>query len=547
MGAALTAVGSMLPDLAGVSPTASAEPLPAPHPAGAPLPAFELEEATIAELQALMQAGKHTARSLAETYLARIGALDQQGPSLHHVLETNPDALEIADALDVERKAKGPRGPLHGIPVVLKDNIDTADRMTTTAGSYALAGSIAPRDAFLAARLRQAGAVLLAKTNLSEWANFRSTHSSSGWSGRGGQGRNPYALDRTPCGSSSGSAGAVAARYAAVGVGTETDGSVVCPSSSNSIVGIKPTLGLVSRSGIIPIAHSQDTAGPMARTVTDAAILLGVLAGVDPRDPATAASRGKAHADYTRFLDPRGLRNARIGVAREGLFGYSDEADRLVEAALTQMKELGAVLIDPANIPNLDKFGDTEFDVLLYEFKADLNRYLAALGPNAPAHSLQEIIAYNESHREQEMPYFGQEIMLQAQQKGPLSSPEYRKALAHNHRLSRAEGIDAVMREHRLDAIVAPTGAPPWTIDLVNGDHDLGGSSTIAAVAGYPHITVPAGYSFGLPVGLSFIGTAYSEPTLLKLAYAFEQGTKHRRPPRFLPSADLGERTTGKS
>jgi amidase len=547
MGAALTAVGPVLPDWAGASPTASAEPRPAPHPASVQPSAFELEEANIAELQALMQSGKYTARRLTQMYLARIDALDKQGPSLHHVLETNPDALEIADALDAERKTKGPRGPLHGIPVVLKDNIDTADRMTTTAGSYALAGSIAPRDAYLVERLRQAGAVILAKTNLSEWANFRSTHSSSGWSGRGGQGRNPYALDRTPCGSSSGSAGAVAASYAAVGVGTETDGSVVCPSSSNSIVGIKPTLGLVSRSGIIPIAHSQDTAGPMARTVTDAAILLGVLAGVDPRDPATAASRGKAHADYTRFLDPRGLRGARIGVAREGLFGYSDEADRLVDAALMQMKELGAVLIDPANMPNLDKFGDTEFDVLLYEFKADLNRYLSTLGPKAPVHSLQEIIAYNESHREQEMPYFEQEIMLQAQKKGPLSSPEYRQSLAHNHRLSRAEGIDAVMRQHRLDAIVAPTGAPPWTIDLVNGDHDLGGSSTIAAVAGYPHITVPAGYTFGLPVGLSFIGTAYSEPTLLKLAYAFEQASKHRRPPRFLPSADLGDRTTGKS
>jgi amidase len=331
----------------------------------------------------------------------------------------------------------------------------------------------------------------------------------------------------------------VAASYTAVAVGTETDGSVVCPSSSNSIVGIKPTLGLVSRSGIIPIAHSQDTAGPMARTVTDAAILLGVLAGVDPRDPATAASRGKGERDYTRFLDRDAMKGARIGVPREGLFGYSDEADRLIEDAIAAMKELGAVIVDPANIPNLGKYGDTEFDVLLYEFKADLNKYLAGLGPGAPVRSLEEIIAYNDRHREQEMPYFGQEIMLMAQKKGPLSEAAYVKALAHNHELSRAKGLDTVMREHRLDAIVAPTGAPPWTIDLVNGDHDLGGSSTVAAVSGYPHITVPAGYSFGLPVGLSFIGLAYSEPKLLGLAYAYEQATKHRRPPRFLPGATL--------
>ena len=502
-------------------------------------PPFELEEATIAELQEAMRSGKYTARSITEMYLARIEALDKQGPSMHHVIETNPDALQIADALDAERKAKGARGPLHGIPVLVKDNIDTADRMTTTAGSFALAGSIPARDSFVARRLREAGAVLLGKTNLSEWANFRSTHSSSGWSGRGGQARNPYALDRSPCGSSSGSGGAVAASYAAVAVGTETDGSVVCPSSANSVVGIKPTLGLVSRSGIIPIAHSQDTAGPMARTVTDAAILLGALAGPDPRDPATASSQGKAYRDYTRFLDPNGLRGARIGVVRDKLFGYSDAADKLVDAAIADMKRLGAVIVDPANFPTLDKFGDTEFDVLLYEFKADLNAYLRGLGPKAPVHSLQEIIAYNESHRAQEMPYVGQEIMIMAQKKGPLTSPEYRKALAHNHQLSRAEGIDAVMRKHRLDAIVAPTGAPPWTIDLVNGDHDLGGSSSIAAVAGYPHITVPAGYAFGLPVGVSFIGAAYSEPTLFKLAFAFEQATKHRRPPRFLPGAEL--------
>jgi amidase len=510
-----------------------------PHTSSQTPPPFELEEATVAELQDAMRSGKHTAHAITQLYLSRIDALDKQGPSLHLVIETNPEALRIADELDAERKAKGPRGPLHGIPVLIKDNIDTADRMTTTAGSFALEGSIAPRDSFVVERLRAAGAIILGKTNLSEWANIRSSHSSSGWSGRGGQARNPYALDRSPCGSSSGSGGAAAASYATIAVGTETDGSVVCPSSANSIVGIKPTLGLVSRSGIIPIAHSQDTAGPMARTVTDAAILLGALVGIDPRDAATASRRGKSHTDYTKFLDPNGLKGARIGVAREKLFGYSDEADRLIDAALADMKRLGAVIVDPANIPTLGKFDDTEFTVLMYELKADLNAYLAALGPHAPVHTLADVIAYNDSHRAQEMPYFGQDTLIQAQKKGPLTSPEYRKALAHNHQLARAQGIDAVMRKHRLDAIVAPTGAPPWTIDLVNGDHDLGGSSSIAAVAGYPHITVPAGYTFGLPVGISFFGSAYSEPTLLKIAYAYEQATKHRRPPRFLPGAML--------
>lgn len=540
MGSALALTAPVVPDWPlRAQPADGARTVPHPPAPTAPPPQFELEEATISELRDAMQSGKYTARGITELYLSRIADLDKQGPALHHVLEINTDAMRIAEELDAERKAKGARGPLHGIPVLVKDNIDTADQMTTTAGSFALAGSIAPRDSFVAERLRAAGAIILGKTNLSEWANFRSSHSSSGWSGRGGQGRNPYALDRSPCGSSSGTGGAVASSYATVGIGTETDGSVVCPSSANSLVGIKPTLGLVSRSGIIPIAHSQDTAGPMARTVTDAAILLGALVGVDPRDPATAASHGKSHTDYTRFLDPNGLKGARIGVVRKQLFGYSAEADRLIDAAIDDMKRAGAVIVDPANIPTLGKFGDTEFEVLLYEFKADLNAYLAGLGPKAPVHSLEEIIAYNDSHRAQEMPYFGQDTMVMAQKKGPLTSPAYRKALAHNHQLSRAEGIDAVMRRYHLDALVAPTGAPPWTIDLVNGDHDLGGSSTIAAVAGYPHITVPAGYTFGLPVGLSFMGTAYSEPTLLKLAFAYEQATKHRRPPRFLPRAAL--------
>ena len=500
---------------------------------------FELEEATIAELQEGMKSGRLTARSIAEKYLARIEEMDRRGARVNSIIELNPDALKIADSLDRERKAKGARGSLHGIPVLLKDNIDTADRMMTTAGSLALLGSIAPQDSFVAQRLRAAGAVILAKTNLSEWANFRSTHSTSGWSGRGGQTRNPYALDRNPCGSSSGSGAAVAANFAAVAIGTETDGSIVCPASSNNIVGIKPTLGLVSRAGIIPIAHSQDTAGPMTRTVRDAAILLGALTGIDPRDPATQASGGKFPADYTQFLDPNGLRGARIGVARDKFFGYSDHVDKLINAAIGEMKRMGAVIVDPADIPTAGKFDDSEFEVLLYEFKADLNQYLAGLGTRAPVHTLKEIIDFNERNKEREMPYFGQEIFLRAEAKGPLTDKAYRDALKKDLRLSRAEGIDAVMRKHKLDAIVAPTGGPSWPTDLVNGDHFSGSSSTPAAVAGYPNINVPAGYVFGLPVGISFFGAAYSEPTLIRLAYAFEQATKFRKPPQFLPGVEL--------
>jgi len=497
---------------------------------------FALEEATLGDLQAGMASGTMTARSITQQYLDRIAELDRQGPTLRHVLETNPDALSLADSLDQERKAGKVRGPLHGIPILLKDNIDTADRMTTTAGSLALAGSIPLQDAFIAAKLRAAGAILLGKTNLSEWANFRSTHSSSGWSGRGGQAKNPYVLDRNPCGSSSGSGGAVSANLCAAAIGTETDGSIVCPASANGIVGIKPTLGLVSRAGIIPIAHSQDTSGPMARTVRDAAIMLNVLAGIDPRDPATSAGHSHGQLDYTRYLDPNGLRGARIGVARTKFFGYSDVTDKVINDAIEGMKAQGAVIVDPANIATAGKFDDSEFDVLLYEFKADLNKYLASLGPKAPVRTLKDIIAFNDQYKDTSMPWFGQEIMIQAQAKGPLTEKKYLAGLAKDLKMSRTDGIDATMNKYKLDAIVAPTGSPAWVTDLVNGDHFSGASSTPAAVAGYPNINVPAGFSHNLPIGISFFGRAYSEPTLIKIAYAYEQATKHRRAPTFIPT-----------
>lgn len=507
---------------------------PAPHR----LRPFELEEFTLANLQAGMKSGRFTARGITEKYLERIEEIDKHGPALNSIIELNPDALAIAEALDRERKSKGPRGLLHGVPVLIKDNIGTHDRMMTTAGSLALEGSVPPRDSFVAQRLRAAGAVILGKTNLSEWANFRSSHSTSGWSGRGGLTRNPYALDRNPCGSSSGSGAAVSANLCALAVGTETDGSIVCPSSANGIVGIKPSVGLISRSVIIPISHSQDTAGPMARTVTDAAILLSALAGIDPDDPATLQSQGKAHPDYTEFLDPHGLRAARIGVARQ-FFGFNESVDRLMEVVLHEMKSQGALLIDPANVPTLGKFDEFEDVVLQFEFKADLNTYLANLGPNAPIHSLKEIIEFNERNRGREMRYFGQDLFLKAEARGPLTSKEYLHAVSEARRLTRQEGIDAVMDKFRLDALVAPTGSPAWKTDLINGDRIEGGSSSPAAIAGYPNINVPAGFVFGLPVGISFFGRAFSEPKLIKLAYSFEQAVRARREPRFLTSVNL--------
>lgn len=512
----------------------------APESPASDIKPFELEEITIAELQDGMKSGRFTARSLVEKYRARIDEVDKpagdgRGPALNAIIELNPDALPIAEALDQERKAKGPRGPLHGIPVLIKDNIDTADRMMTTAGSLALIGSKPPKDSFVAQRLRAAGAVILGKTNLSEWANIRSSHSTSGWSGRGGLTKNPYALDRNPCGSSSGTGAGISANLAAVGIGTETDGSIVCPSSSNGLAGIKPTVGLVSRSGIIPISHSQDGAGPMCRTVRDAAILLGALTGVDPEDAATAASAGKSQTDYTQYLDRAGLKGARIGVARK-YFGFSDAVDALMEQSLDVMKREGATLVDPADIATFGKFDDSEQVVLMYELKADLNAYLARLGPGAPVRTLQDIIAFNERNRQKEMPYFGQDLFVKAQAKGPLTEKEYVDALAKNHQLARTEGIDALMDQHHLDAIVAPTGGPAWLTDLITGDHFGGGSSNAAAVAGYPNINVTAGFVSGLPVGVSFFGRAWSEPILIKLAYSFEQATKARQAPKFLAS-----------
>lgn len=502
----------------------------------------DLVEMTVAQMQAAMGDGRMTSRQLTGMYLDRIAMLDKAGPMLNSVIAVNSDAIHIAQRMDDERANGNVRGPLHGIPIILKDNIDTADGMPNTAGSVALANNYRSEDSTTAARLRHAGAVIIGKSNLSEWANFRGFNSSSGWSGLGRQTKNPYVLTHNPCGSSAGTGTAVAANLVAVGIGTETDGSIVCPSSLNGLVGIKPTVGLTSRAGVIPIAHSQDTVGPMTRTVADAAAVLGALVGPDPRDPMTADSAGNFETDYTKFLDANGLVGARIGVPRTGgYWGYSVEADNICNVAIERLRELGAVIVDPADIPTAEDIATNpaEFNVLLYEFLTDLNIYLATCGPDVAVHSLAELIEFNRTHADIELPYYGQEILEIAAGFGPLTDPAYLDTLATSHRLSRAEGIDAVMDEYALDALVAPTGSPAWPTDLINGDHFLGASSSPAAMAGYPLVTVPAGDAWGLPVGLTFMGRAWSEPTLVKLAYAFEQGTLHRKAPRMLPMHEL--------
>jgi len=490
---------------------------------------IHLEELTIEDIQKGFQSGL-SAFGLTGAYLARIEAIDRHGPAINAVIEVNPDARKDALELDRERKAKGPRGPLHGVPVLVKDNIDTGN-MSTTAGSLALLGAPAPKDAFIVGRLRAAGAVLLGKTNLSEWANFRGEHSTSGWSGRGGQTKNPYALNRNPSGSSSGSGAAASASLCAVAVGTETDGSIVSPSSINGLVGIKPTVGLVSRSGIIPISASQDTAGPMARTVRDAVLLLNVLAAADSVDAATAAAPNP-RPDYAQFLDKNGLRGARLGIVRKS-FGFNAAVDKLMEESITAMKSAGAEIIDPADIPPDGKIGEPENEVLLYEFKAGLNAYFKTRGR---ADTLASLISFNEKNRARELDHFGQELLLKAEKKGPLTDAAYRKARAECIRLTRTEGIDAVCSKYRLQALVAPTSCLAWFTDYINGDTGNGGCSTPPAVAGYPHITVPAGLVHGLPAGISFFGPAWSEPALIRVAYAFEQATKARRKPTFAPS-----------
>jgi amidase len=502
--------------------------------------AVALEEATIVDLQRAMTRGGLTSLALVNMYIERMAAIDQDGPCLNSILELNPDARRIARQLDRERREGRVRGPLHGIPILLKANIDTADRMSTTAGSLALVGDPPRQDATVAARLRAAGAVILGKTNLSEWANFRGFASTSGWSGQGGQSRNPYVLDRNPCGSSSGSASSVAANLAAAGLGTETDGSIVCPASLNGVVGIKPTVGLTSRAGVIPISHTQDTVGPHARTVADAAAVLSALVGVDPRDPATAASGGHFSTDYTRFLDPDGLRGARIGVMRMGGFtGYSAETDAAYEEAIQAMRAAGAVIVQPAEIPTIDELNadQAEIIVLVWEFKRDLNAYLATR-TGVPIRTLADAIAFNEAHAEQELKWFGQELFVLAEEEF-FSESDYMAALERGPRLAGPEGIDAIIEAENLDALVAPTGSPAWPIDLVNGDHFLGASSGPAAVAGYPIINVPMGHAFGLPLGISFMAGAFSEPTLIKLASGFEAVTQARRPPTYIPTLPL--------
>ncbi|MEP6765687.1 MAG: amidase [Gemmatimonadaceae bacterium] len=499
------------------------------------VPTFAFEEISVIELQKRMTSGALTSRQLTEAYIARMNEIDSAGPTLHSVIERNPDALSIADTMDKERKAGKARGPMHGIPVLIKDNIDSADKMQTTAGSLALVGTPAPKDAFIVEQLRKAGAVLLGKTNLSEWANFRSTRSTSGWSGRGGLTHNPYVIDRNACGSSSGTGSAIAASLAAVGIGTETDGSIVCPSSICGLVGLKPTVGLVSRSGIIPISASQDTAGPMGRTVADVAVLLGVLTGEDPRDAVTLSSKGHALNDYTSSLDVNALKGARIGVARN-LAGFHPAVDAAFDRALTALTAAGAVVVDHLTIANLGKYDDAETDVLLYEFKDGLNKYLAERGATVTVKTLADMIAYNKKESAKEMPWFGQEMFERAEKKGPLTDPQYKAARAACIKLVRTEGLDKLFTDNKLDALVAPTNGPSWITDLVNSDRFTGGNSSYAAIAGYPSITVPMAYATELPLGISFLGAAWTEGKLIGYAHAFEQATKVRHAPKFFPT-----------
>ena len=496
---------------------------------------FELLELEIPQLQRLMESGTRSSKALTQLYLDRIEAIDRNGHQLKSVIEINPDAITIAAQLDQERNANGPRGPLHGVPILIKDNIDTADNMSTTAGSLALIGPAPDKDAFIVQKLRAAGAVILGKTNLSEWANIRSAHSTSGWSGRGGQTRNPYVLDRNPCGSSSGSGAAVSSNLCSVAIGTETNGSIVCPSSACGIVGIKPTVGLISRAGIIPISSSQDTAGPMARTVRDAAILLAILAGEDSEDSATLESHNQKQTDYTQYLDAEGLKGARIGVARN-FFKPVGKLDKIMDESLQAMRDAGAELIEFESLKNIDDVGSAQTIVLQYELKASMADYFAHRGNRSPMKSLADLIEFNLAHRDAEMKYFAQDFFEAAQKRGPLTDFAYLEAQAKCLRMARTEGIDAAMEEHKLDAIVAPTLGPACAIDLVNGDHWLGGSTDLSAISGYPSISVPGATVQGLPVGLTFMGKRWGEPTLIKLAYAFEQKTKVRKPPEFIPS-----------
>jgi amidase len=531
------AVGFVLAHLAGCASAppdsrSSIEPPAAMTPQAASRP-FAFDEADIASLSARMAGGELTSHALTKAYLDRIALVDVSGPRLNAVIALNPDALAEADALDAERRAGRVRGPLHGIPILLKDNID-APPMPTTAGSLALADHLPSRDAFLVEKLRAAGAVILGKTNLSEWANFRSTRSISGWSGVGGQTRNPYALDRNPCGSSSGSGTAVSANLAAAAIGTETDGSIICPASVAGIVGLKPTVGLVSRKGIVPISESQDTAGPMTRTVADAAALLAAIAAPDPRDPANGGVKRPSDVDYLAHLKPDALRGARIGVLRASV-GYHPDVDAAFDRAVAALKAAGATVVD-ASIPTAGKWDSAENTVLLAEFKPGLEAYLADSG--APIRRFQDVIDFNRSHAAQEMPYFGQELFEQALKAPSLQSREYRAAREAARRLAGPEGIDAALRKQRLDALVAPATGPSWRTDTVLGDHFSGAGYGAAAVAGYPSITVPMGDAHGLPLGLVFMGGKWTEARLIELAYSFEQSTHARTPPRFLPTID---------